>query len=165
MANYKKEANKANKQRKERDANYQKFNVEPTEVNGVIVRSRLEALWIERLSTCESFKCSECVQVPLWINGVYGRFLTNYKPDLVIETEHGRILVELKPTHEVAMADDRQKRALELNPSYKFVVIGGYPYSRRGVTVRMLTGKKEIVHRYVNVCDVLRFLECECEEQ
>jgi hypothetical protein len=61
------------------------------------------------------------------------------------------------------MEDDRQKRALELNPGYKFAVIGGYPYSKKGVTVRLLTGKKEIVHKNVQVCDVLKFMECECK--
>lgn len=163
----KKEAKKAHQLRQKNQEHYDSHNVEPTTAqNGTLCRSRLEALWIDELSHCESFKCIECVQVPLWIQGSYGLFLSNYKPDLKIELSDGSlILVELKPNEELALADDRQKRALELNPKMKFVVIGGYPYSQRGVTVRMLTGKKEIVHKYIQVCDVLKFLECNCEKQ
>ena len=135
-------------------------NVEPTEVNGMIARSRLEALWIEQLSTCEYFRCVECVPVPLWIHGPYGTILRNYLPDIVIENADGKIFVELKPTTELALVDDRQKRALELNPHYKFVIIGGYPYQGRGVTVKLLTGTVEKVYKNVSVDQVLQFLGC-----
>lgn len=160
-------AKKAHKQRQETQKQYDKFNIEPSTLDdGTEVRSRLEALWVAEIDSCESFHCLECVQVPIWIDGSYGRFLSNYTPDLVIYLSDGSTtFVELKPNHKLAMADDRQKRALELNPSYKFVVIGGYPYSKRGVTVRMMTGTKEIVHKYVPVCDVLRLLECGCEDE
>jgi hypothetical protein len=155
---------KAHKQRQEIQKSYDKFNIEPTTLeDGTEVRSRLEALWVAEFEGCNSFHCLECVEVPLWINGSYGRFLSSYTPDLVIYLSDGTTsFVELKPNHKLAMADDRPKRALELNPDYKFVVIGGYPYSQRGVTVRMLTGKKEVTHRYVQVCEVLKLLECEC---
>lgn len=150
--------------RQDRDDAYEAFNVEPTVLaDGTIVRSRLEALWVEQLADCDSFKCIECVQVPLWIEGPYGVFLSNYKPDLKIELEDGStVMVELKPTAALALDDDRQKRALELNPSYKFIVIGGYPYTRKGVTVRLLTGKQEKIFKSVSVCDVLKFLGCQC---
>ena len=157
------DGNQAHQIRRKRDKAYEAHKAVPTEVNGVLVRSRLEALWIEELTGCESFKCIECVLVPIWIDGPFGRFLSNYRPDLVIETKSGeRILVELKPTHELAMDDDRQKRALKLNPKYRMIVLGGYPYSKRGVTVRMLTGEREIAHKNISVCEVLRFLGCDC---
>lgn len=154
---------KALKQRQERDAVYDKFNVEESTLSdGTVVRSRLEALWFDELSQCESFECVECSKVPLWIDGPYGRFLSNYKPDFTLELPDGtRMFVELKPNHDLAIEDDRQKRALELNPKYKFVVIGGYPYSQKGVTVRLLTGKKEVVQKNVSVSDVLKFLGCQ----
>lgn len=162
MDNYAKVAKKAHKKRLAQKQSY-KQNVEPTEVNGIVCRSRLEALWVEELSECESFKCIECVQVPIWIDGPFQRFLSNYKPDIMIEDVDGnQILIELKPTTKLAMGDDRQQRALELNPRMKFVVIGGYPYSKRGVTVRLLTGSKEIAHHKVDVCNVLDFLGCKC---
>lgn len=86
--------------------------------------------------------------------------LSNYKPDFLFETATGdRVLVELKPTHELAMTDDRQKRALELNPKMKFAVIGGYPYDKK-ITVRMMTGDKEIVHRNVPLSAILDLLGC-----
>lgn len=156
-------SNKALKQRQERDAIYDRFNVEESTLSdGTVVRSRLEALWLDELTQCDSFECIECSKVPLWIDGPYGRFLSNYKPDITLELNDGtRMFVELKPTHELAIEDDRQKRALELNPKYKFVVIGGYPYSQRGVTVRLLTGKKEVVQKNVSVSDVLKFLGCQ----
>lgn len=159
----KKESTAAHKLRQKNQEYYDSHNVEPTEVDGQAFRSRLEALWYEEFKDCDSFHCVECVQVPVWIDGPFGKFLSNYKPDLTIYLADGSTaFVELKPNHDLAMADDRQKRALELNPRYKFVVIGGYPYSKRGVTVRMLTGKKEFVKKNVQVCDVLKFLECEC---
>lgn len=156
-------SNKALKQRQERDAVYDKFNIEESTLkDGTVVRSRLEALWLDELTQCDSFECIECSQVPLWIDGIYGRFLSNYKPDVTLELSDGtRMFVELKPNHDLAMDDDRQKRALELNPKYKFVVIGGYPYSKKGVTVRLLTGKKEVVQKNVSVSDVLKFLGCQ----
>lgn len=150
--------------REKRNEDYEKFCVEPTALaDGTMVRSRLEALWIAEFINCDSFYCTECVPVPIWIDSRYGKFKGDYKPDLIIYLSDGSsTFVELKPNHKFAMADDRQKRALEITPEYRFVVIGGYPYSKRGVTVRMLTGKDEAVHRYVQVCDVLKFLECEC---
>ena len=186
-----KKANEAHKLRQQNQEYYDSHNVEPTEVDGQIFRSNLEAQWYQELKNCESFECFECVRLPIWIEGPFGRFLADYKPDLSIrlikscESCKGtgkrnrgncrtckgsgkvpgeRILVELKPNHDLAMADDRQKRALELNPKVKFVVIGGYPYTQRGVTVRLLTGKKESVTRYVKVPEVLRFFDCECED-
>lgn len=142
---------------------YDSHNVEPTEIDGQAFRSRLEALWFEEFKDCESFHCVECIQVPLWIEGPFGKFLSNYKPDFTIYLADGSsVFVELKPNHELAMTDDRQKRALELNPRYKFVVIGGYPYTKKGVTVRLLTGKNELVYKNIKVCDVLKFMECEC---
>lgn len=159
-----KAAKEAIQLRQQNQEYYDSHNVEPTELNGKVFRSRLEALWYDQLKDCESLSCVECARVPVWIDGPYGTFLSEYKPDLTIEmADRSIVYVELKPNHELAMADDRQKRALELNPKYKFVVIGGYPYSQRGVTIRMLTGKKEIVHQHVKVCDVLRFLECDCK--
>jgi hypothetical protein len=156
---------KAHELRQKQQEGYNEFNVEPTEVNGTPVRSRLEALWIEELSDCDSFKCVECVKVPVWIDGPYGKILGNYQPDLLIETAEGKILVELKPTKKLALIDDRPKRALELNPKMKFMVVGGYPYSQRGVTVRLLTGDREKVYNEVNVCQVLEFLGCNCEKE
>jgi len=159
MADWKKVSDEAHQERKKRDAIYESHNVEPTDG----YRSRLEALWVAQFEQCESFHCVECTKVPLWIDGPYGRFLSNYTPDLVIYLKDGStVFVELKPNHELAVQDDRQKRALELNPRYKFAVIGGYPYESRGVTLRMLTGKQEQVHRYVQVSDVLKFMECNC---
>lgn len=159
----KKLSNKAQKLRNDNQEFYESHNVEPTELDGRVFRSRLEALWYDELKDCESFSCIECARIPVWIDGPFGKFLSEYKPDLTIEmTDGSTVFVELKPNHKLAMADDRQKRALELNPKYRFVVIGGYPYTNRGVTVRMLTGKNEIVHKYVKVCDVLKLLECEC---
>lgn len=161
----KKAAKQAHKLRQENQKHYDQFKVESTEVEGLVFRSRLEALWYEELKDCESFMCFECVQVPVWIDGPYGKFLSTYSPDFSISLADGTsVFVELKPNHKLAMEDDRQKRALELNPKYRFVIIGGYPYTKRGVTVRMLTGKNEDVHKYVKVCDVLSFLECECGE-
>lgn len=158
-----KAAKEAHKLRQENQAHYEKFNVEPTEVDGTVFNSRLEALWFEELKDCDSFKCAECVKVPVWIQGPYGQILGNYKPDFLIETDTGdRVLVELKPTKELAMADDRQRRALELNPKMKFLVIGGYPYESRGVFVKMMTGTKEIQHKNVPVCGILELLGCEC---
>lgn len=156
---------RAHKQRQETQKQYDKFNIEPTTLeDGTELRSRLEALWVAEFETCDSFNCIECISVPLWIDGSYGKFLSSYTPDLSLTIADGTtVLVELKPNHKLAMADDRPKRALELNPQYKFIIIGGYPYSKRGVTVRMLTGKKELVHKYIQVCDVLKFLDCECE--
>jgi hypothetical protein len=156
----KKAAKKAHQLRQKNQEYYDSHNVEPTEVDGQVFRSKLEALWYEEFKNCDSFECFECVQVPVWIEGPFGKFLSNYKPDLVVVTKAGKIFVELKPNHDLAMADDRQKRALELNPRYKFVVIGGYPYTQRGVTIRMLTGKNESVTRYVKLPDVLAFLGC-----
>lgn len=159
-----KAAKEALKLRKANQDFYDAHNVEPMEVDGQVFRSRLEALWYDELKHCESLVCVECARVPVWIEGPYGKFLSEYKPDLTIETTDGSLVyVELKPNHQLAMTDDRQKRALELNPKYRFVVIGGYPYTKRGVTVRMLTGKNEVVHKYVKVCEVLKLLECECE--
>lgn len=163
-----KAANEARQEaHKLREANrktYDATSVEPTEVDGRVFRSRLEALWYEEFKDCESFDCFECSLVPVWIEGPFGKFLSNYKPDLSIILKDGtKVFVELKPNHELAMADDRQKRALELNPRYRFVVIGGYPYQSRGVTVRMLTGKQELVHQKVQVCEVLKFMECNCK--
>lgn len=154
---------KAQKLRNSNQEFYDNHNTEPTEVDGRVFRSRLEALWYEEFKDCESFECFECTEVPVWIDGPFGKFLSGYKPDLTISLSDGsKVFVELKPNHELAMADDRQKRALELNPRYKFVIIGGYPYSQRGVTVRMLTGKQEITHKKVQVQDVLKFMECGC---
>jgi hypothetical protein len=162
-----KKVREARKLRKLNQEYYDSHNVEPTTLaDGTVVRSRLEALWIAEFENCESLTCFECVQVPLWIEGPHGRFLSNYAPDLSISLADGStVYVELKPNHELAMADDRPKRALELNPRYRFVIVGGYPYSKRGVTVRMLTGTKEEVHEKVPVCDVLKFLECPCKEE
>jgi hypothetical protein len=152
----------AHKQRQATQKYYDKFQVESAEIEGLIFRSRLEALWYEELKDCDSFTCFECVKVPVYIDGPYGKFLSNYEPDFHITLSDGSsIYVELKPNHKLALADDRPKRALELNPKFKFVVIGGYPYSKRGVTVRMLTGKGETVHKYVQIPEVLRFLGCE----
>lgn len=164
-----KKSNKIGKEalklRQQNQEYYDAHNVEPTEVEGQVFRSRLEALWYEELKNCESFSCVECARVPVWIDGPYGKFLSEYKPDLTIETTDGLVVyVELKPNHKLAMADDRQKRALELNPKYRFIIIGGYPYTKRGVTVRMMTGKQEVVHKYVKVCEVLSLLECECSK-
>lgn len=153
---------KAHKKRVQIDKQYKQFNVETVEADDLVFRSRLEALWYDELKDCDSFVCFECVQVPLWIDGSFGRFLASYSPDFAIElTDGSTVFIELKPNHKLAMADDRQKRALELNPSYKFVIIGGYPYSQRGVTVRMLTGDKEVVNKRVQVADVLKFLGCQ----
>ena len=159
-----KKAKEAHALRQKNQKTYDSHNVEPTELaDGTVVRSRLEALWVAEFEGCDSFHCIECAQVPVWIEGSYGPFLSNYKPDLVIYLADGSsVFVELKPTHELAMADDRQKRALKLNPRYKFAVIGGYPYSKRGVTLRLLTGKQELIHKNVPVCDVLKFMECDC---
>lgn len=158
-----KAAKEAIQLRQQNQEYYDSHNVEPMILDGKVFRSRLEGLWYEQFKNCDSLVCVECSKVPVWIEGPYGRFLSDYKPDLTISLADGsQVYVELKPNHEVAMADDRQKRALELNPKYKFVVIGGYPYSKRGVTLRMLTGKKELLHKHVQVCDVLKFLECEC---
>lgn len=162
-----KQANKARKEahklRQKNQEYYDTHNVEPTEVDGQVFRSRLEALWYEEFKDCDSFECFECVRIPVWIDGSFGRFLSDYKPDLSIVLSDGsKVFVELKPNHDLAMADDRQKRALELNPRYRFVVIGGYPYSKVGITVRMLTRDKEIVHEKVPVCEVLKLLECDC---
>ena len=155
----------AHKKRQENQKYYDKFAVESTEIEGLVFRSRLEALWYDELKDCNSFTCFECIKVPVWIDGPYGRFLSSYEPDFHISLSDGSsVFVELKPNHKLAMDDDRPKRALELNPGYRFIIIGGYPYSKRGVTVRMLSGKKELVHKYVQVCDVLKFLECECGE-
>lgn len=155
----KKASKKAHQERKARDQAYESFNIEPTDGYS----SRLEALWVAEFDGCDSFQCVECVRVPLWIDGPFGRFLSDYKPDIVISLADGtRVFVELKPNHELAMDDDRQKRALELNPRYRFVVIGGYPYQKRGVTVRMLTGDKEVVHKNTPVSSVLELLECGC---
>lgn len=156
MADWKKVSEEAHQVRQKNQEAYDEFNVEPTDG----YRSRLEALWVAELEECEFFQCVECELVPVWIDGPYGRFLSNYKPDIVIQNADGKIFVELKPNHELAMADDRQKRALELNPKYKFMIIGGYPYQGRGVTVRMLTGKKESVNKDIQVSDVLKFLGC-----
>lgn len=158
---------KAHKKRQTNQERYDQFNIEPTTVemeNGsVITKSRLEALWLEELKDCDSFKCVECIQVPLWIDGPFGKFLSNYKPDIIIELkDRQKIYLELKPTIELALADDRQQRALKLNPRMKMVVIGGYPYTKKGVLVRLLTGNEEIIHRDVSVCSVLEFLGCEC---
>lgn len=148
----------AHQARQQNQKAYDRFNVEAT--NGH--RSRLEALWVEQFERCDSLRCVECVFLPVFIDGPYGRFLSDYQPDLVIDLPDGStVYVELKPNHELAMADDRQKRALDLNPEYRFVVIGGYPYSKRGVTVRMLTGLGEEVHKYIKVPQVLKFLGCE----
>lgn len=153
----------AHKLRQANQEYYDSHNVEPTEVDGQVFRSRLEALWYEEFKDCPSFECFECARLPVWIDGPFGRFLSEYKPDLTIILGDGsKIFIELKPNHDLAMADDRQKRALELNPKYKFVVIGGYPYQSRGVTVRMMTGKKEINRKNVQVCDVLKLMECNC---
>lgn len=149
-------AHEAHQIRQQNQEAYDSHNIEPT--NGY--RSRLEALWVAEFETCDSLQCVECVKVPVWIEGPYGKFLSNYVPDLVVETQEGRVFVELKPNHDLAMADDRQKRALELNPKYRFVVIGGYPWSKKGVTVRMMTGTQEIVHKKVPVSQVLALLGC-----
>lgn len=156
-----KEAKKAHQQRQKNQERYESFNAEPTEVNGTLVRSRLEALWITELSDCGASFCVECKEVPVWIQGPYGTFLSNYKPDLIIENTDGTIYVELKPTTELALEDDRQQRALELNPRMKFLVIGGYPYNKR-ITARLMTGKQEKVFKDASVCDILRFLGCDC---
>lgn len=159
-----KEAKKAHKLRQQNQKYYDSHNVEPTETEGTVFRSRLEALWYDELKNCESFTCFECVKVPVWIEGPFGKFLSTYSPDLHISLADGSsVFVELKPNHDLAMADDRQKRALELNPKYRFVVIGGYPFSSRGVTIRMMTGKNEIVKKNVKLREVLTFLECGCE--
>jgi hypothetical protein len=158
----KKDIKEAQKLRNANQKVYDSHKVEKIEVDGVVFRSRLEALWVAEFENCDSLHCVECVKVPLWITGPYGVFLGDYTPDLVIYNSDGSTsFVELKPNHKLAMADDRQKRALELNPAYRFVVIGGYPYSQRGVTVRMLTGKKESVNKNVKVPEVLKFLGCE----
>lgn len=158
----KKASRKAAKTRKDIQKQYDQFHVESSEVDGLVFRSRLEALWYDELKDCDSLTCFECVQVPLWIEGSNGRFLGEYSPDFCITLVDGStVYVELKPNHKLAVADDRQKRALEINPKQRFVVIGGYPYSKRGVTVRMLFGKKEEIHKNVQVCDVLRFLGCD----
>lgn len=156
MADWDKVANEAHQLRQQNQEAYDATNVEPTDG----YRSRLEALWVAEMDQCESLHCVECVRVPVWITGPYGKFLSNYTPDLVVDTPDGRVFVELKPNEELALADDRQKRALELNPRYRFVVIGGYPYQGRGVTVRMLTGDKEIIHKKVQVRQVLSLLGC-----
>lgn len=154
-----KESKKAHQLRQDRDKAYDKFNIEPTDG----YRSRLEALWVAEFEGCDSLECVECTMVPVWIDGPYGRFLSDYKPDLTISLRDGsKVFVELKPNHKLAMEDDRQKRALELNPRYRFVVIGGYPYSKRGITVRMMSGSSEVMHEKVPVCEVLKLLECEC---
>jgi hypothetical protein len=157
----------AHQRRQATEDQYNRFNIEPTEVAGITVRSRLEALWLEELQDCDHFKCVECTKVPIWIQGAYGPFLSNYTPDFVVEnnTNHERVFIELKPNKDLALGDDRQQRALELNPRYRFIVIGGYPYSRKGVTVRLLTGKQEIVHHGISVCQVLEFLGCRCKDQ
>lgn len=159
-----KDAKAAHKLRQENQEYYDSHNVEPTEVDGRVFRSRLEALWYEEFKDCESFHCVECVQVPVWIDGPFGKFLSNYKPDMTIHLVDGsKVFVELKPNHDLAMADDRQARALELNPKYRFVVIGGYTYSRN-LTVRLLSGKQEKTYTGMSKCDVIRFLGCDCEE-
>lgn len=154
----KKEIKEARQLRRENQKTYDNYNVE----EGEGYRSRLEALWVSEFENCDSLVCVECVQVPVWITGPYGRFLGSYTPDLVIESgpNRDRTYVELKPNHKLAMADDRPVRALELNPGYKFIVIGGYSYSKRGVTCRLLTGDKELVRKNVPVKEVLRFLGC-----
>lgn len=158
-----KASKEAHRQRETNQKYYDQFKVESTEIEGLTFRSNLEALWYDELKDCESFTCFECVKVPVWIDGPYGKFLSSYEPDFHITlTDGSSVYIELKPNHKLAMADDRPKRALELNPTYKFVIIGGYPYSQRGVTIRMLTGKKESIHKYVQIPEVLKFLECDC---
>lgn len=160
----KKAAKVATKLREQTQEYYDQFKTESIKVDGLAFRSKLEALWYEEFKDCASFVCFECVKVPVMIDGQFGRFQGDYEPDFLISLADGTsVYVELKPNHKLAMVDDRPKRALELNPKYRFVIIGGYPYSQRGVTVRMLSGDKELVHRYVKVCDVLKFLECPCK--
>lgn len=154
-------AREAHQLRQRNQEYYDTHTVEPTIASdGTVCRSRLEALWLEEFLGCEAFECMECVQVPLLIDGPYGRFPSNYMPDLVVSNQDGRIFVELKPNRKLALDDDRQERALQLNPHYKFVVIGGYPYSKRGVTVRLLTGTDKKTYSDVPVETVLRLLGC-----
>lgn len=160
MTDWKTVSQQAHELREKNQEFYDSSNVEPTEHNGRVYRSRLEALWVAEFDDCDSLECVECVQVPVWIDGPYGRFLSNYKPDLVIQTGTERCFVELKPNKELAKADDRQHRAGLLNPKYRFVVIGGYPYESRGVYVRLVSGGKEMTVEKMPVDEVLKFLGC-----
>lgn len=156
MSDWEKVAEEAHQLRQKNQEVYESHNAEPT--NGY--RSRLEALWVAEFEACDTLHCVECVKVPIWIDGPYGRFLSNYTPDLVVETGTERIFVELKPNKELAKDDDRQHRAGQLNPKYKFMVIGGYPYESRGVYVRLVSGGKEMTVEKMPVDEVLKFLGC-----
>lgn len=116
--------------------------------NIVETRSMLEALWIAELEDC-SFQGYEPQTLTCAKTKGKKSYTGRYTPDLLIKDDHGPIFVELKPDKEKCKDEKRPSGCLELDDSLRFMVIGGYPDSERGFTVRLIT--REIDKTYQNV--------------
>lgn len=124
-------------------------------------RSMLEASWIKELQKCP-FICYECFPVSCVQVGKNGPFVGNYLPDLLLEDAEGNgILCELKPSAETAMADTRPERSLALNPSLRFIVLGGEPRAHDGFFVKLVSSEGIVTYEGVEIRQLMSLFGCE----
>lgn len=114
----------------------------------IVTRSMLEAVWIAELEDC-SFEGYEPQTLTCSKRKGNKSYTGRYTPDLLIKDDQGFIFVELKPDKEKCQDENRPSGCLKLDESLRFMVIGGYPDSRNGFTVRLIT--KELDKTYQNV--------------
>lgn len=121
-------------------------------------RSQLEAAWIKELQHC-GLICYECRPLPCTQLGKNGLFLGSYLPDLLLEDSSGReIHVELKPNRDQAKNDSRSQRALRLDNSLTFLIVGGYPDDNEGFYLRMLSSNGSLSYDNVSMAQLTALL-------
>lgn len=82
-------------------------------------------------------------------------FLGSYLPDLLLEDSYGReILVELKPNGAQAKNDSRSQRALNLDKSLVFLILGGRPDDDEGFYLKMLTSEGSVSYDNVSLAQL-----------
>lgn len=131
----------------------------------VLCRSITEAEWVLAIDdSCHNlWWCHECETLRL-VRKEPSDSLT-YRPDIKIETGDGfprqAVYLEFKSDEEDALNDDRQERALWLNPDVRFVVIGGRPHWAEGFLVRLVASNGQQVYENVRLPDLAELLGCE----
>lgn len=126
----------------------------------VYCRSRVESLWVLALnSECPDLTCHECVTLPI-VGSSYGA-AKSYTPDITVTVADSPVTyLEIKADAESALADDRQAKALYLNQSLRFVVLGGRPEDSEGFTVRLIAAAGERVYEGCSLGQLVDLLGC-----
>lgn len=131
--------------------------------DGTVIQTRslLEASWILVLQYCP-LVCYECQPVPCIQIGKFGPFKGSYLPDLLLQdTDGNEFLCELKPTAAMANSDTRPERALSLNSSLRFVIIGGEPDEPGGFFVKLLSSEGVTMYENVQLEQFMLLFGCE----